>query len=219
MPTDVSGHRVLLCAVDLVCVRHHFTHQRAGAACRHERAHRFPGHGLRHKDTYNQLSCAEWRAFTMLFNYGGILSLFLVLLGIAPSACISALSIPLIRSKERHEAEQQALLAYLHQRITQIVPSVRLPVPPTLSAVRSIVEIGDARDIILSHVHPHARDAACEAQYLASHLYHQRQITELGPFTPPPIMGDAKAYYVLVAQQLQDLEGSPHSILCATTES
>ena len=156
--------------------------------------------------------------FTLVFNYGSVLVLFLVLLGIAPSACIKVLSLPLMHYKERLTARRQAYLAYLHQRITQLTPGVRLPVPASLQATRYSIEIGDARDLILSHHPPHPLNAAREAQYFANHLHRQDQITELGPFTPAPIRRDVNAYYVLVAQQLQDLESDAHVIQHPTTE-
>ncbi len=124
-------------------------------------------------------------------------------LGIVPNVFFRLLLSP-YRSLSQHQTQQvERSLTWLHQQVTAIVPWIRLG--GYRSELRLLVEISDARRVILSHL-PKAAAAplapAEEAAYLAQLVKQGQIIEKAGPHTPLPPNTEVRTHHLAVAQHL-----------------
>jgi hypothetical protein len=99
------------------------------------------------------------------------------------------------------------LVEYVHNRITRIVPSVVIDVDGfDRDIYQMLIEISDARLILLSHYNLNAFDLSHEARLIHEALQKNIMIEEAGPFICPAIQGDSKHYAIKLAKTLEDLE-------------
>lgn len=131
----------------------------------------------------------------------------LILLGsLLPNRFYKWASRPLIIYRNWQQQQQQELLAYLHARMVQIVPRVHLE-NQALRHLRMDIEIGDAREMIWSHV-PLARSMKPkeEAKHLWSLLQSKQVLLQLGACELPPMPFETTTYNLAVARHLKRQE-------------
>ncbi len=130
----------------------------------------------------------------------------LLLLASAPSSVLARLLTPIRYLLMRRQQKQQLCMQYLHQKLTQIVPSICLPLDQVRD-VRILIEIGDAREVIWSHyLHSKPITAKEEAELLFSLLQQRVIMTRPGQYQPPAIQDNLINHNVTVAQYLRKLE-------------
>jgi hypothetical protein len=111
---------------------------------------------------------------------------------------------PIAHYRDRRQQGEQQLLSYLHSKMVQIVPRVQLH-NAELRHLRLDIEIGDARELMWSHVDR----ARCitpkdEAEYIHSLLDAQRVITTSGRYFPPSIRhNNIREHNLAVAKYLK----------------
>jgi hypothetical protein len=125
----------------------------------------------------------------------------------ATSPILVKILVPVNYLVQQRHRRKQVLITYLHEKLTQLVPAVRLPVEQGEHTIRQLVEIGDARDIVWSHVcHPGPITPAEEAELLFSLELKNITINEPGAYETPVIQQDVMQHNLKVAQCLRKLE-------------
>lgn len=157
-------------------------------------------------------------SFNVFFHLTGVLAISFLLISIAPERVIRLINLPMTQHRKQRMQQEHTAIAYLHNYMIRVVPQVHLPITAALRDVRQLTEIGDARDLILSQVSVQPPNARDEAHYLYLRSSTNHALHQTGPYTPKPIIGDVKAYYLAVARHLQELERTTHVIPQPTTE-
>jgi hypothetical protein len=108
-------------------------------------------------------------------------------INVVPDRWIVKLTRPLAQHRDLRQQGEQELLSYLHSKMVQIVPRVQLH-NAELRHLRLDIEIGDARELMWSHVdRTISITPKDEAEYIHSLLDAQQVITTPGKHTPPSI--------------------------------
>lgn len=141
-----------------------------------------------------------------------------------PESFISRIINPIIKFQKRKSEKQYHAITQLHAIITAIVPNVRMNNIPT-GYQRKLIEIGDARDLIMSQTVAQSQHSAATEAALFLHLFQQRtQILTAGTY-PVPLLDDAHQHFIVVGthllpantlyhqpkELLDDTESSQHS--------
>lgn len=135
-----------------------------------------------------------------------IVFLFILLGSLLPNRFYKWASGPLVIYRNWQQQRQQELLAYLHARMVQIVPRVHLE-NQALRHLRMQIEIGDAREIIWSHIPlAHAMSPEAEAKHLWSLLQAKQVLFQPGTFELPPMQFETATYNLAVAGHLKRQE-------------
>lgn len=153
-------------------------------------------YGDTYRATLNQIYYAGWALSLLTLCFGLI----------TPQAVFQRLFGPL----ERFSAERQreSWLSYLHERMMSITPHVQLQ-NEQLRPYRRLIEIGDARQVMWSHI-PHHKDQVQpreEAECIFDLLRSQTVLVEPAALpTPAPSQANIVKYYVAIAKHLRKLE-------------
>lgn len=124
----------------------------------------------------------------------------------APAGVIAFLLQPFIIVQRKRQAKEQELTRYLHSRIAQITPTVRLSSEQP-STLRCQVEIDDARELIWSHQQGQQRiSAQAEATLLWKLLLSKTTFHTVGTHEPPSTHHHVLKHNRLVAKYLKRLE-------------
>lgn len=143
----------------------------------------------------------------LIEDVGMPIVLLLILFGsLLPNKFYKWASHPLVIYRNWQQQQQQELLAYLHARMVHIVPRVHLE-NQALRHLRMQIEIGDAREMIWSHV-PLARPMKPreEAKHLWSLLQAEQVLLQPGTFELPPMPFETATYNLAVARHLKRQE-------------
>lgn len=142
-------------------------------------------------------------------NTISLLTSSLLILGFTvPEFVLTRATRPLERYLTWRRQQQRALLAYLHEKMIQIVPGVHLPHNGLLEA-RILIEISDARQIIWSQT-PRTKliTPREEAEYLFYLICNHRVFDTPGAYLPPKTRHRSILKHDLaVAKHLKRLSG------------
>jgi hypothetical protein len=151
-------------------------------------------------DTYRHTINEYYHAQRIVFG-------MTLLIQSATTSILLKILVPVRYFELRRQRRKQILITYLHEKLTQVVPVVRLPFERGEHSIRQLIEIGDARDILWSHkYHPAPITPTEEAELLFSLEQTNVTINEPGVYQPPVIQGDVVQHNLMVAQYLRKLE-------------
>lgn len=128
---------------------------------------------------------------------------------IVPGRVIGLVVSPLATYLRWRQARQQELLAYLHQIVIRLAPTVVMAGAPR-SELRLLIEIGDARLIIWSQEpHPELVTPVAEARHLLALLRANAVYGQLGEYDPPQRReSDIRKHNLAVARELRLLQAA-----------
>lgn len=124
-----------------------------------------------------------------------------------PSSALARVDVPLGYLARRRNQARQRHITYLHERLTRVVPIVRLTLEHGEHAVRQRIEIGDARDIIWSHT-KHSGPVSPQEEAELLFALNQANVTfsQPGPYQAAVIPHDGMQHNLAVARHLKKLE-------------
>jgi hypothetical protein len=144
-----------------------------------------------------------------VYQIGKINALVVIAFGfLVPHGWLTWMITPVRQFIVLRRQRQDILIAYLHSKMTQITPVVRLATQDErLRAIRVPIEISDSRLLIWSQtVQVQPITPRVEAEYLAQLLRARSMIGTPGPHSPPPTRDhDVRRHNLATAQYLQRL--------------
>jgi hypothetical protein len=144
-----------------------------------------------------------------VYQIGKICALVVIAFGfLVPHRWLIWMTTPVRQLVVERRQQQDLLVAYLHAKMTQITPAVRLVTDDErLGAIRVPIEISDARQLIWSQIaRAQPITPRVEAEYLAQLLRAHRVIGAPGPHPPPPTRDrDVHRHNLATAWHLQRL--------------
>ncbi len=147
-----------------------------------------------------------------------VFAVFLVILSMLPQSAMVWILRPIESARRSRLQRDYALLQKLYAAMRQIVPGYA-PMPDYNSSFYSpltrmellLVELGDLRDLVLSHRTQPLRDPMAEAHYLADLLRVGMTIEKPAEHLPQLLPKNAARYFVTVAESLQSIRATSAS--------